>query len=419
MIEHIERLLKSRIGLDAESVGRSVIERAIRQRMTANDKPVMEDYWTHLSGSPKEQQALVEAVVVPETWFFRYPESFQALARLAQERHAQLRGARALRLISLPCSSGEEPYSIAMALLDAGFAPEHFQIDALDVSDRVIALARRGLYGRNSFRGESLAFRERFFSPQPGGFALAERVKDCVRLRCGNLLDGNLFANDAPYDFIFCRNLLIYFDRATQLRVLESLKRQLQPDGTLFIGPAEASLASQNGMQALGYPQTFAFRFAPARPATVATGVRKARYTPPVVAPRPLPVPSRPAPVRISAAVVPPPTPRPAQVPDTSTWHSVAELANAGRSAEARQQCEQHMQAHGPCAEGFYWLGLLSDVESQDEQARSYYRKAIYLDPRHSEALTHLAAHLEAQGDLAGAQRLYKRAAHQEVGDRD
>ena len=71
MIEHIERLLKSRIGLEAESVGRTVIERAVRQRMSALGQQNLEGYWTTLGGSPREQQALVEAVVVPETWFFR------------------------------------------------------------------------------------------------------------------------------------------------------------------------------------------------------------------------------------------------------------------------------------------------------------------------------------------------------------
>ena len=98
MIEHIERLLKSRIGLDAESVGRSVIERAVRQRMQAQHKSTLEDYWITLNGSPKEQQALVEAVVVPETWFFRYPESFVLLvaqARGLQGRRASGKGSPA------------------------------------------------------------------------------------------------------------------------------------------------------------------------------------------------------------------------------------------------------------------------------------------------------------------------------------
>ncbi|MDU9409288.1 CheR family methyltransferase [Pseudomonas sp. zfem001] len=415
MIEHIERLLKSRIGLEAESVGRTVIERAVRQRMSALGQQNLEGYWTTLGGSTREQQALVEAVVVPETWFFRYPESFNALASLAQERHAQLHGGRPLRLISLPSSSGEEPYSIAMTLLDAGFSAEQFQIDALDVSDKVLEQARRGLYGRNSFRGDALTFRDRFFHEQDAGsFLLDERVRTCVRLRTGNLLDPSLFAGEPCYDFIFCRNLLIYFDRPTQVRVLELLKRQLQEGGTLFIGPAEASLASQNGLQALGRQQTFAFRLAPAQtPISAAPRAPAPRTRPAVVTvPRPVP-PSRPRLLgrTLSAAV-------PATIV-TDTWADVASLANAGRTDEARRRTEQHLQQNGPSATAYYWLGLLCDAAGQDDQACAYYRKAIYLEPQHREALTHLAAHLEAQGDPAGAQRLYRRAQNPEVGEGD
>ena len=415
MIEHIERLLKSRIGLEAESVGRTVIERAVRQRMSALGQQNLEGYWTTLGGSTREQQALVEAVVVPETWFFRYPESFNALASLAQERHAQLHGGRPLRLISLPSSSGEEPYSIAMTLLDAGFSAEQFQIDALDVSDKVLEQARKGLYGRNSFRGDALAFRDRFFHEQDAGsFLLDERVRTCVRLRTGNLLDPSLFAGEPSYDFIFCRNLLIYFDRPTQVRVLELLKRQLQEGGTLFIGPAEASLASQNGLQALGRQQTFAFRLAPAQTPISAAPRAPAPRTRPAVATVPHPVPpSRPRPLgrTLSAAV-------PATVV-TDTWADVASLANAGRTDEARQRTEQHLQQNGPSATAYYWLGLLCDAAGQGDQACAYYRKAIYLEPQHREALTHLAAHLEAQGDHSGAQRLYRRAQNPEVGEGD
>ncbi|MGG2398690.1 CheR family methyltransferase [Pseudomonas sp. SH1-B] len=415
MIEQIERLLKSRIGLDAESVGRSVIVRAVSQRMSSLGQDSLESYWLTLGGSPREQQALVEAVVVPETWFFRYPESFSALASLALERHAQLQGARPLRLISLPCSSGEEPYSIAMTLLDNGLTPQQFQIDALDVSDKVLEWARMGLYGRNSFRGDALAFRERFFREQASGsFLLDERVRNCVRLRTGNLLDVSLFAGEPAYDFIFCRNLLIYFDRPTQVRVLELLKRQLHSDGTLFIGPAEASLASQNGLQALGRQQTFAFRLAPLTP------IKKQPERAPVNRARALPVtPPRPAQTvrpRVLSKAPSAPT-LPAATVDI--WAEVASLANAGRTDEARQRCEQHLQQNGPSASAYYWLGLLSDSAGSSEQACAYYRKAIYLEPQHREALTHLAAHLESQGDLAGAQRLYRRAQNPEVGDRD
>ncbi|MGH8349103.1 MAG: CheR family methyltransferase, partial [Pseudomonas sp.] len=107
--------LKERIGLDVTSVGPAIIERAVRQRSIASQAPSADEYWRTLQGSQDEQQALIEAVIVPETWFFRYPESFATLAKLASKRLAEINNLRALRILSLPCSTGEEPYSIAMA----------------------------------------------------------------------------------------------------------------------------------------------------------------------------------------------------------------------------------------------------------------------------------------------------------------
>src|SRR5690606_25565987 len=104
--------------------------------------------------SPTEQRALIESIVVPETWFFRYPESFALLATQARALQRRLPIGRPLRLLSLPCSSGEEPYSMAIAMLDADFSAEQFQIDALDISQRGIEQAALGRYGVNAFRGD-------------------------------------------------------------------------------------------------------------------------------------------------------------------------------------------------------------------------------------------------------------------------
>ena len=411
MIERFETLLKHRIGLEAESVGRVVIERAVRQRMHACASRDEDAYWTTLNASPAEQQALVEAVVVPETWFFRYPESFAALGRLAFERLPALAAGRPLRILSLPCSTGEEPFSIVMALLDAGLAPGLFQVDAVDISERVLERARQGVYGRNSFRGEDLGFRDRYFLPSGEGHAVAQQVASRVRFLRGNLLDPGLLAGEPPYDFVFCRNLLIYFDRPTQGAVLEVLKRLMQRDGAMFIGPAEASLLSQQGMQPLGYPQAFVFRHGSsqaAKPAraqiaapAAAVAVPAAARVPPRPRP-PLPKPERPKHGQTQAAA--------GGTGRDAALANIVSLANSGRSEEARSACEAFLAAHGPSADAFYWLGLLSDVAGKVDEAQDYYRKALYLAPQHAEALAHLAALLAARGDRAGAQRLQQRA---------
>uniref|UniRef100_UPI0011154D24 CheR family methyltransferase n=1 Tax=Pseudomonas sp. KK4 TaxID=1855729 RepID=UPI0011154D24 len=259
--------LKERIGLDVTSVGPAIIERAVRQRSTASNAQTADEYWRRLQTCGDEQQALIEAVIVPETWFFRYPESFATLAKLAARRLSEINNLRALRILSLPCSTGEEPYSIAMALLDAGFKPHQFKVDGMDVSPLSVDKARRALYGKNSFRGEDLSYRERYFTAENDGYHLNSRVLDQVRLQVGNVLDPTLLANEPPFDFVFCRNLLIYFDLATQKQVFEVLKRLTHVDGVLFIGPAEGSLLGRLGMRSIGIPQSFAFsRHSPAEP---------------------------------------------------------------------------------------------------------------------------------------------------------
>ncbi|WP_160285999.1 CheR family methyltransferase [Pseudomonas knackmussii] len=399
------QLLKERIGLDADSIGEALIARAVRQCANRFANGDLDVYWQHLQGSAEELQALIEAVVVPETWFFRYPESFAVLAQLAVRRGLELAGARPLRVLSLPCSSGEEPYSIAMALLDAGLAETAFQIDALDVSPVVLERAAHGRYGRNSFRGSDLAFRDRYFTAEGQDYRLDERVRRRVRLRQGNLLAPGLLAGEQPYDYLFCRNLLIYFDRATQERAVQVLLRLVRDDGALFIGPAEASLLSSQGLRPLGVAQSFAFLRkapqAPERPAPVAKPwVPQVRHT---HAPRPQPV--------RQAIERPAPRPSPVVTGAADELAEIARLANQGRSEEARQHCERYLAVHGPAAQAYYWLGLLADAEGNAEQAQAFYRKVLYLQPDHQESLLHLAALLAARGDEEGARRLQERAA--------
>ena len=406
--------LKERIGLDVASVGEAIIERAVRQRSQAVQAQTADDYWQHLQRSHDEQQALIEAVIVPETWFFRYPESFATLARLAKARLAEINQLRALRILSLPCSTGEEPYSIAMALLDAGLAPHQFKVQGMDVSPLSVERARRGVYGKNSFRGGDIDFRDRHFSEQADGYHIADRVREQVRLQVGNLLDPALLANESAYDFVFCRNLLIYFDQPTQQQVFDVLKGLTHLDGVLFIGPAEGSLLGRHGMRSIGVPQSFAFsrHSEPVKPAPAFTP------TPPPVLARsaaPMPVPMKPRPFSTASAQVVPIKAPPSDTADLLS--QIATLANAGKSAEARAACERYLSNHPPAAQVFYWLGLLSDVAGSALEAQGYYRKALYLEPQHPQALMHLAALLESQGDSAGARRLQARAARSERAD--
>lgn len=400
------RFLQERIGLDVESVGAPMIERALRQRCVALQATDLDDYWLRLQQSTAEQQALIEAVIVPETWFFRYPESFTALVELAHKRVAELAGARPLRILSLPCSTGEEPYSIAMALLDGGVAAQAFSVDGIDISPNSVAKAEQALYGRNSFRGSELAFRERHFSEAAEAHQLDERVRRQVSLKVGNVLDPALKARDGQYDFVFCRNLLIYFDVPTQQRVFEVLKQLTHAQGVLFIGPAEGSLLARLGMRPLGIAQSFAYvRQADPVPAPPSKALPAMRPLAPPL-PKVVTLPQRPARPLMAPPVAAEPRENEAQL-----LAAIARHANAGDSQQARSDCERYLRQFEPKAQVYYWLGLLSDTEGDATQAITHYRKALYLQPQHPEALMHLAALLASQGDEAGARRLQERAA--------
>ncbi|MGF6392614.1 CheR family methyltransferase [Pseudomonas plecoglossicida] len=403
------RFLQERIGLDVESVGVPMVERALHQRSLALNAVDLDDYWLRLQQSPGEQQALIEAVIVPETWFFRYPESFTALVDLAHKRLAELAGERPLRLLSLPCSTGEEPYSLAMALLDSAINPAAFQIDAIDISPNSVAKAVRATYGRNSFRGSELAFRERHFHAVGDSHQLGERVRQQVKFEVGNVLDPLLASRDGLYDFVFCRNLLIYFDLPTQQRVFEVLKRLIHPQGVLFIGPAEGSLLARLGMRPLGIAQSFAYVHQPADTTVAAPAplrsISARAATTPIKPSRPLPAPQPRRTTPVAAPVVE------QRESEDELLASIARQANAGDSVQARASCQRYLRQFAPKAQVYYWLGLLSDTEGDAAQALSHYRKALYLEPQHPEALLHLATLLAAQGDSAGARRLQERAA--------
>ena len=407
--------LKNRIGLDVASVGEAIVERAVRQRCSQANAADHDAYWLLLLGSPEEQQALIEAVIVPETWFFRYPESFVTLGKLAAARLAQLNGARPLRILSLPCSTGEEPYSIVMALFDAGLQAPQFKVEAVDISPLSLQRARRAVYGRNSFRGEDQGFRQRYFTQVDEGYRVEDRVRERVGFQAGNLLDPALPVAQSAYDFVFCRNLLIYFDVDTQRRGFEALKRMTRDDGVLFIGPAEGSLLGRMGMASIGVAQSFAFRhraepLAEPSPAPIVP----ARSESLAINPKPIPPAAARAKTSVRPFAVQPRTPASPAVDNSEAktlLDSVKRLANEGKSAQAKAACEQYLKRFEPVARVFYWQGLLAEVEGDAASAQGFYRKALYLEPQHPEALAQLAALLAAQGDTAGARRLQERAA--------
>lgn len=392
-----EQFLGRVIGLNAASIGSSAIERAAAARRKACKLDDLQAYWELLQRSEEEVQELIEAVVVPETWFFRDPQAFAALVRLAG---AWLRtgedARRPLRLLSLPCSSGEEPYTIAMALTDAGFGIDQFRIDAIDLSARSLALARQGVYGRNSFRGQNLAFRDRYFEATKDGYRIIDAVRSPIQFSQGNIVSADFYADPASYDFVFCRNLLIYFDASTQKQAINVVRRLLAPDGVAFVGHSEAGLMPANGFTSAKIPMAFAFH---------KEEVRRSAATP---APPPAPaIRPRRAPLAHSKpAAPPPPRDHEKRKAPQPTIEELRLLADRGLLQEAARGCEALIRQDGATPDLLVLLGLIADASGDRAAAERYYRKALYLDPVNTEALGHLALLLRKQGDDGGARLL-------------
>jgi chemotaxis protein methyltransferase WspC len=395
-MKEIECRLRSEIGLDAASIGSISVQRAVRARMNALGLNQAEDYERQLSGSPSEWAQLVESLVVSETWFFRDPEAFGALVRLVTDAWLPVHTTKPVRVLSLPCSTGEEPYSIAMALADAGVPPNRFRIDAVDISGVALALARRGIYGKNSFRGKNLAFQTRHFRPTDEGFVFNPALAQTVRFSQGNVFSDDFLADKAAYDFIFCRNLLIYCDRPSQQKALERLARLLSPAGVLFVGAAEHPVALEHGFVSADFPLAFGCRkvgHAPVRAARCDKGADKGADKGWV-----------PAMLGIWGAGQ---EAKSATVPTDLAQARC--LADAGRLAEAAELCEAHLRQTRDSAQAYYLLGLVRDARG-DATAIDCFRKALYLEPEHYETLVQMSLLAEKNGDVTAARAFKRRA---------
>jgi chemotaxis protein methyltransferase WspC len=397
----VQAMLHDATGL---SVSKSVAERALRSRMDKLAAANEADYLARIT--PEELTALVELVVVPESWFYRDPQAFQATIEFVRARLAA-DAAHKVRILSVPCAGGEEPYTLAMALSDAGIAHARYFIDALDISPGCVARAADGIYGRNAFRSQDLGFRERHFSCIGGeDYQISATIRKQVRFRQGNLLAFDVSARRAYYDVIFCRNLLIYFDKPTTRAAIGQLDALLADGGVLFAGYAEVPSFCQYGFTPLQHPQAFGLKKEPpsSAPAARVTAKPVARAAPtraprtPQPAPQPQPVPE----VKALA-------PKPAISIDPLA--DARKMADLGQLKEAENKCRDQLARAPDSAEAYFILGLVNELTNRHKLAEDYWKRCIYLQPDHYEALCHLALLAETNNDPATATALKARAA--------
>jgi chemotaxis protein methyltransferase CheR len=195
-------------------------------------------YLDYLERNPAEWDDLIEAITINETYFFREESQLEELVRVMLP---VLENRQEIRIWSAACSTGEEPYSLAMAIMESGLVPlSRIQIYATDINKKVLSMAERGFYPRQSmcFRRTSDRMKAKYFDETVNGFQIKEQIRERVRFMHWNLLQ-DATGVLPKMDFIFCRNVLIYFDEAMIQKVITNLSNQLVKGGYLFLGHAE------------------------------------------------------------------------------------------------------------------------------------------------------------------------------------
>jgi chemotaxis protein methyltransferase CheR len=190
-----------------------------------------------------EWQNLVNALSVQETYFWREIDQVKALVQTLMPQWQNQGGRSTVRIWSAACATGEEPLTIAMALNEAGwFEKASIEIVASDASSQAIDRARQGVYKERAFRNLPKHLRTRYFEPEGSGWRVSSEVHARIKWELANLMDERQIAPLAAADFIFCRNVFIYFSETTIGRAVRSFSRFIRPPGYLFVGAAESLL---------------------------------------------------------------------------------------------------------------------------------------------------------------------------------
>ncbi|MCI0702567.1 MAG: hypothetical protein L0241_15900 [Planctomycetia bacterium] len=393
----IETVVREQLGLDPAALGPSVLPRAIETRTRLRGLSLSE-YTATLVADPFEREALASELVVPESWFFRGGVLlFERLATFIANRSDSRSVGNPVRVLCVPCSAGEEPYSLAIALHERLIGAEDCTIDAIDLSGRNLERAGEARYSAFAFREPGPDIRASYFRPDGDQWELLPRFRACVQFFPGNLTDALFLERGRPYDLILCRNLFIYLTSDGRQRAMINLDRLLALDGRLCLTPAEADRLPPGRFLADGPTESGIYRRVGGTSSIVASvAALQGTREPPI----------KHTPIHVSPHA---PEVIPVRVP--LTLEGARLLADAGRLSEAQTACEQLLRADSKNADALALLGIIHLAAGRAVEAHDALRKALYLEPEHLEALSHMIVLAERRGDAGQAAALRRRLA--------
>jgi chemotaxis protein methyltransferase CheR len=438
-----------------DSLRISLVTRATRLGYTS-----LNDYYGALERDDHEFNELLNLVTINETSFFRFPQQFEALReRVLPEIMADKpASSRNLRIWSAGCSTGEEPYSVSMSLLDMGVEGLGWrpQVLGTDVSTKALAHAKAGVYGKRSMMNVPPDVVSRFYEATPSGaYRINDRVRSLVDFGYHNLIKEpyplSLMGN---WDVIFCRNVTIYFRLESTRRVVRNFFDSLNEGGYLFIGHSETLTSISEDFEAIDMGGVFLYRKPKSR-RLFSFGAQAAR---PQMSPAPRPAPASTDPAeggakggaraaaaeaRAAAAATPAPeTPedvgvggmfeqartrlkegRPAEVielverilvedPNNADAHLLSAYvhADSGEYDDALAACQRALAINPLLPAARYILGIIYQRQGDALRAVSEFKKTIYIDADFALAHLNLANIYKAQRKWAAAAKEYENA---------
>jgi chemotaxis protein methyltransferase CheR len=421
-LDRLRALLADRLGMVFDEKRDDLLAevlrtRAERHRMSGGD------YLDRLIADPEraELRALAEAVTINETYFFRNIEQFHALGELVLPDRLRARaGVRALRLLSVGCSSGEEPYTLAAVTAERVPPDWHVSIVGLDINAAVLRRAATGRYGTWSLRETPASIRQRWFHPRDGGVEVDERLRARVQFVEHNVVDDDpvLWAHRS-YDVIFCRNMLMYLTPEVRRGTIARITRALAPGGYLFLGHTDSLGPRPEGLEVRHTHGTFYYHRVAAQTAV----------TPPAVVERAVRTPPAPqvtsgnrmqgydralALLRVerfqdALAAVESMAEAEARLPRVRVLRG-ALLAHAGDTGRAAELCERLVAEDGLNADAHYVIGVCHEGDASHTTASRHHQLAAYLDPGFAMPRMRLGLLAKQSGDRQTAARELDRA---------
>jgi chemotaxis protein methyltransferase CheR len=233
-------LIYQEFGISLSDRKKTLVQTRLRKWVQSLGLPNYEALYRHVEQNPHELVLLADAITTNVTSFFREESQWLFLEKHVPKVYGS---GKKLRIWSAACSSGQEPYTIAMFLMEVLPDPHTWDIKILatDLSYDILKKAQKGHYRGKDLEGMPKKIMARYFTKLPGEmYAISEKLKEMITFRSFNLVTGNYAMFSRPFNLVFCRNVMIYFDKDTQQKVIDNLLNLLPPKGLLLIGHSES-----------------------------------------------------------------------------------------------------------------------------------------------------------------------------------